>query len=522
MVQSITIFLKNTAGHLAALTVILSGALIVSGMWATIQSPYTAEIIEGFTVRACFSALAILAGIAGGYIIHGIIKSAVEVRPDMVPPLSLREQFSSVFGVDLPAAPMQLPASAASVYDVRPNTIIVRENGEDDDQYQARLAVAAKAATRNNWVVAINYRSPIVTIFDGEAPRVYQRDEPIFTLPEWPDYEGRLCQSGVTFTAETPAQYEAYCADFCRIFREWAPRKKPHLYREGMRTDAALSLMRSAFVFFLLLFSVTLSAQSKTEQVVSAFGGTGGVPEPGTEIVYQFNNGDIPRVADGRRNYVELLKSVPGFQDNGGRLIAVWSGTSRVAMAQDVERVNARPASKAEQLRPASVIIPTEQQLSQLAMPDSSEIDESIRHEFDYRKTQIWQAIAPYWKIVMWFFWSLLPIPIYIIRVLRYYAKTAKNEKFYGLSGIGRFIHRVHESCSGYILLICWGLAGFLFFDLFMAFVYWGISLWGWLLTVFPLSWMAEKLTNWVTPNPPTAMQVEQGSPGAWSVAKRG
>lgn len=521
MVQSITIFLKNNAGHLAAITVIMSGALIVSGMWATIQSPYTGEIIGNYLIRFAFCLIAILAGIAGGYIIHGIIKSAVEVRPDMVPPLSLREQFSSVFGVELPAAPMQLPASAASVYDVRPNVIIVRENGENDDQYQSRLSVAAKAATRNSWVVAINYRSPIVTIFDSESPRVYQRDEPIFILPEWPDYEGRLCQSGVTFTAETPAQYQAYCADFCRIFREWAPRKKPHLYRDGMRTDAALSLMRSAFVFFLLLFSVILSAQTKTEQVVSAFGGTGGVPEPGAGIAFQFDNGDIVRTADGRRNYVELLKSVPGFQDNGGRLIAVWNGTRSVARANDIERVNARPASKAEQMRPVSVIIPTEQQLSQLAMPDSSEIDESIRHEFDYRKTQIWQAVAPYWKIGMWIFWSLLPIPLFIIRVLRYYAKTAKNERFYGLSGIGRFIHRIHESCSGYILLICWGLAGFLFLDLFMVFVYWGISLWGWLFTVFPLSWMAEKLTNWVTPNPPTAMQVEQGSGKSYYPAGR-
>ncbi len=503
--QNITSLLKNER----AKTVVLTAAIVAliqlfAVLVLTIAHPYTGEILHNALISVGLFINAALAGVCCLMIFAAFawnFKKGIVIDFD----------FSGV---------KQLPAGPAHRLGV--DIPVFSNPGESGESFTARMADETKNACPAKWVVAIQRGNPIGVIYSAsDTLTKFDRHRPPFEKEVMPDAD-RCAPEWANFSAETEYEYAEYLRRFSAKWPDYSAAQKLDSVHKAQIGDTFASVARAISVAcFLLLFPAILPAQSKTEQVISAFGGTGGVPEHGAEIVYQFQSGDVIRTGDGRRNYVELLQSVPGFQDDGGRLIAVWSGISKVAMAKDIERVNARPASKSEQMRPASVIIPTEEQLSQMAMPDSSEVEESIRQAFDYRKTEVWRAVSPYWKMVMWFFWSLLPIPIFFILVLRYYARTARQEGFYGLSWVGRVIHTVHESCSGYTLLICWGLASFLFVDLFMVFVYWGLSLWGWLVTVFPLFWMAEKLTNWITPNPPAAMQVEQGSGKSYYPAAR-
>jgi hypothetical protein len=438
------------------------------------------------------------------------------------------------------AEPKQLPAETAwQPPSIAPDIIVALLPGEGMADFANRAILMAGEATNAIWVAIIQpkggcaiYRGPNL------SPRFFARGaEPFVGL--LPD--GQKWPEGLSYEKETADEYRHYCDWFAFYFSKWTPEEKliadtDHAGKTFLDTMTETAKAVTV-VFSLLLLCLPAFGQSKTRQVDEALGTRiREIPQAGERVEYRFAEKGkemvYTRTGDGRSEYTDLLKKTKGlvtFNDQGGDLIAVLKNGEVVAKADNVERVNATPSrpdrnaaylpenNTSDPVRPRGAL-PTADEIAgtprtdQVYLPDSSEVAETldgVKKKINYRKTELWHTVEPIWEFVMWAFFSVIPIAICFGGLFRYVSQTARNEGFYGLSGIGLIIRRAHEAASGWTLAICWVVSIVLLIDVFMWFVYMDWPIWAILLVWFPVLWVAKKLTNWVTPNPPT------GS-GAW------
>lgn len=288
--------------------------------------------------------------------------------------------------------------------------------------------------------------------------------------------------------------------------------------------------------FFIIIFSAfTAAAQtSKTRQVDEALGTRiREIPAQGDRIEYAFQIGRreqvYQRTGNGVSEYTTLLQKTSGladYNDQGGTLLYVKKNGEVVARGSAVGTVaeTHQPASRikygneytpsttGDPVRPRTMsdVQPIDTETNGFSLPDSltmAENIESAKREFDYRSSELWQIVKPTWAALMYFFWALVPLFVCIGGIMNYFAGTAANEGFYGLSMVGQMIRRVHEAASGATLVICWAITVVLLINVFMLFVYSGVSLWWMILVWFPCIWIAKRLTNWIVPNPPGVIE---------------
>ena len=337
---------------------------------------------------------------------------------------------------------------------------------------------------------------------------------PEFTLP-----------AGLDHIHEDEAAYRRYVEWFCITYRQWRDGAKLEANKRRARKtifevmEAHAKAVSVALCFFLFCLPA-FGQESKTRQVDEALGTRiREIPAAGAKVTFAFREGSkekyYTRTGDGRSDYTELLQRTTGIvkynDQGGGELIAVTKNGEIIARGADVERVNISPPAgyippgETDPIRPRNKSSELHRN-EYLSIPDSATTASTlngVRHEWDDKRGQIWQTVKPTWEWIMSMFFSIVPLFICFGGMFRYYAGTAANEAFYGLSWIGVFIRRVHETASGITLLICWCIATVLLIDEFMLFVYLNIPLWVMLLTWFPSLWLAKVLTNWAVPDPP-------------------
>jgi hypothetical protein len=411
-------------------------------------------------------------------------------------------------------APARLSAVSRST---DKDEFIILWPGGDEAEFLAK-GLAAKegksSASPWKWSVLIAYRSTHVTIC-GDDVKTYCRDEAIFARPEWPDYSGRIAEPGTAFTTETPEQFDAFVRKFVQIFREWSQRVKAEQTAGKVGIPMLEILKHSANVALFLLLSVSaIFAQSKTRQVDNILGTRiREIPPAGADVSFIFE-GDktYNRIGDGKSDYTSLLQKSPGigkFNDEGGVLIAVTKDGEVIAKAARAERVNATPATKAEQMRPVPVDdAPPVAVMDRpaFAVPDSlavADMMETGKEGFDYLKSEAWKMVKPVWGFVAYVALSVFPLLFCLAGLFKYFSGTAAKEGFYGLSVVGRWIRGVHEAASGGTLIICWVITAAFLVNEFLWFVYLGWNLWAMFALWLPSIWIAKVMTNWFVPNPP-------------------
>lgn len=400
---------------------------------------------------------------------------------------------------------------------------------------------AAKAATSYAiWAAIIPPFQNAAAIYTAEEETdfIFTRGDEPFLNPDAPDYVDRRAWD---HSDETYQAYTQYVDFFAPRFVKFAEQKKLVVKQErASRTffeiNAAKALTATVVLSF-LLFCLPVFGQSKARQVDEVLGTRiREIPEAGEKVTFVFREGSkdkyYERTGDGKSEYTDLLQKTSGlvkYNDQGGELVAIMKNGEAVAKAAHVERVNEVPKQQspvapngavylppnntADPVRPYGTLespgvanTPVTDEPLNIHIPTPDEVQTTLDNasrEIDYRKTEAWAAIKPIWKWIMGMFFSIVPLFICLGGLFRYYAGTAANESFYGLSGIGILIRRVHETASGVTLLICWGIATILLIDEFMLFVYLGIPLWLMLATWFPSLFLAKVLTNWAVPNPP-------------------
>lgn len=493
--QNITSLLKNERAKTAVLTAAIVALIqLFAVLVLTIAHPYTGEILHNALISVGLFINAALAGVCCLMIVAAFawnFKKGIQIDFDFSGAKQLPAGPAHRLGVDIP---------------------VFSHPNESGESFTARLTDETKNACPAKWVVAIQRGNPIGVIYSApDTLTKFDRHRPPFEKEVMPDAD-RCAPEWANFSAETEYEYAEYLRRFSAKWPDYSAAQKLDSVHKAQIGDTFASVARAISVACFVLFSVILPAQTKTEQVVSAFGGTGGVPEPGAEIVYQFQNGDIARTADGRRNYVELLKSVPGFQDDGGRLVAVWSGTSRVAMAQDVERANARPASKSEQMRPAgdgSVIRPTDEQIrNTFAMPDSAEAATDVEQwktAVLRAKESAGQGAAPYIEFSWWFFLQIIGGLIFAATVLWFFAKTSSEEGIQNAWGETIFISSwlvfIHQNCSALLMVVLWSGWIFIFIKVFVELVSTSLPLLASAVVFIIVVVLIRRIHNKIVPN---------------------
>ena len=320
-------------------------------------------------------------------------------------------------------------------YSIGSDDLIVLRPGESNEDFFTRTEVAAKKSTPAHWVVSIPYRSPLVTIF-GTVATTYNRDDKIFELEIWPNYDGRVTKEGTFFTNETPEQYAEYVARFCQMYREWAPRKKPEF--AGKSGGPILEILRNSanVILLFLLFSVAAFGQKSAKVAKTKIGNE--VPPSGVSVSYIFANSeiDINRTGNGKSTYTELIKSVPGYRDSGGgELLAVMAGNKSVYKASQTGEVAARPATKAAAMRPYNETAAVEDlQGEEFNLPDSvrmAEMANNVQVEFDRVGKQAISAARPWFDTLNFVFTWLYPLLVLVGGISYLWAFVAAKQGMY-------------------------------------------------------------------------------------------
>ncbi len=421
--------------------------------------------------------------------------------------------------------------------DISPDILVC---GTDEKAFAVMAEAAFKQTSHAIWAVIIppfEKEASIITadkatdfFFDRGNEPFSDRIQPEAALP-----------AGLDHIGENEIMYRKYVTWFCAHYRQWRGAAKLEANKERAKQtmieviEAKAKAVTVALSF--LLFCLPVFGQSKARQVDEVLGTRiREIPEAGEKVTFVFREGSkdkyYERTGDGKSEYTDLLQKTSGlvkYNDQGGELVAIMKNGEAVAKAAHVERVNEVPKQQspvapngavylppnntADPVRPYGTLqapdvanTPVTDEPLNIHIPTPDEVQTTLDNasrEIDYRKTEAWAAIKPIWKWIMGMFFSIVPLFICLGGLFRYYAGTAANESFYGLSGIGILIRRVHETASGVTLLICWGIATILLIDEFMLFVYLGIPLWLMIGTWFPSLFLAKVLTNWAVPNPP-------------------
>ncbi len=324
-----------------------------------------------------------------------------------------------------------LTAGVSREPDLSPDVLIALRPGETDEQFMRRLEQAASECGSGRWVVVIPFRHPAGMIYETPTRyREFLRDNPPFQSDTWTD-DQKVCPPATYFRDELVSDYRAYLERFAFYFREWAarvkvtgeeqPGRKLEILKDGIRSS--LNTM-----FFALL---TLPCFAQNAAAVSQALGTRirEIPEAGTEVLYEFERRDMMRVADGKKNYVELLKSAPMYSDSrGGKFVALHAGGRVIARADGVGQV----AAPYDPVRPRGAAVPATDQPVSFSLPDSNEVARRVddfRRDVSFYKSAFWKASKPYWEIVMLVFWALFPILLLAGVVLRFWASLAAAEE---------------------------------------------------------------------------------------------
>lgn len=406
------------------------------------------------------------------------------------------------------------------VHSIAPDIIVWREECETPDTFAAKMERAAKIANNVIWAVVIPYRSQVVTVVqDGGKTLQFSRDNEPFKEDL---KEAEHLPDGYDCTGESQHEYHRYLGWFCAHWRKYSEVAKV-AERAGIGT--VINLARVSAVLLFLLFSVGISAQSKTRQVDEALGTRiREIPQPGEQVEFVFRENGREKTymgrGDGRKEYTEILQSsgtgLARYSDAGGTLLYVRKGGEVVAKGVAVGDVATgvkspyqyQPSTTGDPVRPRSLPgAEPAQPAYQFNAPDSMEIAERL--ERAKRDIEEWghegkKIASPVWDFVVWAAIYISALIWFMWGMCYYVAKTAANESIvstYGRIIVGGWIVTAQQNAAGLCLIFAWLIVGFACIDAYIVIVSTGAP---WLAVAFVwpiILWIGSKITDKMVPN---------------------
>lgn len=416
-------------------TALFAAGLIVAGLWLTVTHPAAGEILQNQLITLFLLAVTIAAAGLGFAIARGIWLSAPELTRDMPPALSLPEKVFLVFGVRIGESQTALPASTWTPPDARPDILVCTLSGEGPEQFDVRMEDAIEQANVARWVVVLQQGNPMGMIYGApDSVSEFKRNNPPFQTENWLP-EQRIVPADTRFRGETETEFHGYVERFMLHFPEWSAIKKV----TGEKTRAGFvfqQIIKATSVCFFLLFSVASFAQ-KAEKVQATKIGKD-VPDAGVEVSYIFQKTDLYRTGNGKANYADLLKNVPGYRDSGGgELLAIMADGKSVYKASQTGDVAGQPATKSAAMRPYSEAVnPDGLGNSGFSMPDSNRMRDManrVQVEFDHAGRQVVGAARPWFDTLNFIFIWLYPFLVLVGGVCYLWAYVTAKQGMYDM-----------------------------------------------------------------------------------------
>lgn len=373
--------------------------------------------------------------------------------------------------------------------DISPDVLIAYRSGETEDEFMSRLQEAANNCGSGKWVLVIPFRYPKGMIYEKPTRyREFPRENPPFQGDDWTDGQ-RVCPSSTYFNHESLGDYRGYVDRFVFYFREWSFRQKIDIEENpGRKLEMLQQGIRSSLnVLFFVLFSLPVFAQNAA--AVSQALGTRirEIPSSGTEVVYEFTKREITRIADGRKNYVELLKSAPMYSDSrGGDFVALYAGNRVVAKADQTGAVSYR-----DPVRPRGAAVPVMDKPTYFSLPDSNEMAEQVnraRETIGFYESEFWASIKPGWEFVMIVFWALFPVLGIGFVVLWFWAGLSASEE----------MPKIHWHSSRALVLLVGFIWTIAIVNSTLTVIWWELPTWQFIVCLFIIGglglWSATKI----------------------------
>lgn len=442
-------------------TALFAAGIIVAGMWMSITHPSVGEIWQNQLISIMLLLISCGALFFAGVIVRGFYLSCVEITRDMPNTYGPLERVLLVAGIRLDYTPT-LPVSTWMPPDSRPDILICSLPGEGPEQFAARMDDAIEQANVARWVVVLQQGNPAGMIYGApDASLDFLRDWPPFQTENWLP-EQRIVPTGTRFRGETQTEFQQYVDRFMMHFPEWSARKK--ITGEKSRSGFVFQqVVRAASIFLFLLFSLAAFGQKSAKLAATKIAND--VPPAGAPVSFIFEKTDIYRTGNGSATYTELLKSAPGYRDNGGgELIAVMVGNKSTYKASQSEEVAERPVTKAAAMRPHNETVNPDDIGGGFQMPDSTrmaELAERAKYEIWKGGNYAGQMAAPWWEVVMYAFWRWSPGIALLMGICWFWASLGSDEGYWG----------VHRYAKNILMLVSGTVATLFAINIYLWFV---------------------------------------------------
>jgi hypothetical protein len=260
-----------------------------------------------------------------------------------------------------------------------------------------------------------------------------------------------------------------------------------------------------------LLIPIFAFAQ-KSEQVKNYLGESKYMEAPVSgKVNFVFQKGTLSRESDGKKSFAELLKDGVGYSDadNAGKLKGITENGVLI-----------RPY-----VRTQSAVVPESARGFDFAGPDSAAtVDylENAKVESLRWNTAFWKVAKPGWEFAIWFMERILfPFILIAIAALRYIAKTGAGDSAVTLRGapiFGHMMYYAHQFSAGALMAISWFVVVMMIVHAILRMVWAGFDPWFIVVVTAVILFFAEKITNWIVPNPKIIKTAFDSQPGQFKL----
>jgi hypothetical protein len=350
----------------------------------------------------------------------------------------------------------ELGAGGSSGISIAPDVAVFSESEDETQQdYNNRVK---RAIESEMWVLVMPFRSEygaIHTSGDGTASEghVFLRSNPPHDGGEVITF-GEARAAKQTFGREMWADYVAYCHEFAKRYKLWAPTAK---IQEGVNPLSVI-LNRAAMFAVCMVLSFAGMAQ-KSIQVRQYLGDLRYTTDaPTGEVDFVFSGRVYTRQGGGTKTYDQLLTSAPNYTDadDSGKLVGITVDGKVVLPMRKRQGGSAQAsASVPDQKIETMPTLPATKGFFE-SLPDSSELAIMKRQSIMERRAQ-WVKVEPTLEYVMWRFWQYMMLIVGIGGILWVLSKASATDAIHDLSGyplIGNAITWLHISTKTVLFLI--------------------------------------------------------------------
>ena len=405
----------------------------------------------------------------------------------------------------------------AGSINITPDVLIASESlDESPESFEGRMRAAFEETTgTQKWVLVVprgQWKFMVIKNSDlPDAKPMYSEFLRSAPFDPMPFGELEIARDSNLYTKESYGSYLEYLRHLTDEYRIWSEAAKQGAVDPFASIANAMKKSMNT-ITLLLLFTLSMSAQ-KTTQLAAYLGdrATIAAPETGKQVDFVFERREISVRANGKSNYIDLIKSVPFFSDadDAGRLLLVKVDGQKILPK---DPTTTAPA-KQEKITTAKIgegsiaSVDPEVQADDPSMfesiPDSATF-QKMKHIDIMEKRKQWVKVEPFVDYYMWKFYLWIPLLAVVFAYFWWVASLGSAESVDDLLDhaiVGNVILKSYVISKAvlFILLIAIGAVFAIEWGIVYYYTY-ELSFWL-LVRIGVIAWLSYEVSKKVLPN---------------------